>query len=256
MSELSICTACVGGKTVLTDCGFTAPIKIAKPFYREDHTEVMMMAASAGLLDGDHYDIRVHVGENCALGFTGQSYTKIFRSEREGAGQDVSIRVDSGGKFLYMPCPVIPFAGSRYAAKTEVRLAPDSRFAMCDILSCGRGAMKERFLFDSYRSRTAVYVGEKLVFLDNVRLCPGETDLSGIGFFEGHTHAGVVYLYGIRPEDLPELPGVEAAVTEAAAGICVRMAADSADEIVGLAQKFTMDFFAGEVCSHVSNSAG
>lgn len=246
MSKLLIRTGSVGGRTVVTDSEFTAPIKIAKPFYREDHTEVMMMAASAGLLDGDRYDIRIHVGEKCALSFTGQSYTKLFQAEREGVRQEVSIRVESGGKFLYMPCPVIPFAGSKYAAKTQIRLAPDSRFAMCDILSCGRGAMNEKFLFDSYRSRTAVYVGGRLVFLDNVWLRPEKADLSGIGFFEGRTHAGMVYIYGIDVGELPEMPGVEAAVTRAAEGVCIRMAADSADEIVRFAQCITGHLFVRE----------
>lgn len=203
-SSLTIRTQNISGRTSVTESSFTSPIKIAKPFYYDDHTEVMMMAASAGMLEGDNYDISIHTGENCSMKFTSQSYTKVFRSEAEGSSQNVDITVGRGGKLLYMPCPLIPFAESRYTARTEVHLDKNCRFAMCDILSCGRAVMNERFLFDSYRSRTAVYVSDRLVFLDNIWLKPAENELSGIGFFEDHTHAGMIYIYGADVGELPE----------------------------------------------------
>lgn len=236
MSTLSIVAEDRGGKTVLTDCTFSAPIKIAKPFYKDTYTELMMMSASAGLLEGDEYDLSIRIGENSALKFTGQSYTKIFRADKFGVKQNMHISVEEGAKLVYMPCPVIPFGGSICSTQSEVHLSADSTFVLCDILACGRTAMDERFLFSSYRSRTAVYVEDRLVFLDNLRLCPSETDLSGIGFFEGYTHMGLIYVYGADTV-LPRVSGIEAAQTKALEGICIRAAADSADEIVKLAEQ-------------------
>lgn len=230
MSILKLTAENRNGRTVIADTEFTSPLKIANPFYRDDHTEVMMMAASAGILEGDHYDIELTVKSGASLKFTAQSYTKLFKAESIGASQRVKITVESGGSLVYMPCPVIPFGGSIFDTRTEVHLQKDSSFAMTDILSCGRTAMKERFEFTSYRSRTAVYVGEKLCFLDNQRLVPSEASLSGTGFFENRSHVGMMYIYGKEPS-IPECERIEFASTDAAKGVCIRAAADSADEI-------------------------
>lgn len=243
MSGLYIRAENRGGRTVISDSRFTAPIKIAKPFYRSGHTEIMMMTASAGILEGDRYDIEITAGENAALKFTGQSYTKIFKAEICGASQRISISAEEGAKLLYMPCPVIPFGQSVFRSQTEIHLAENSRFAMCDIISCGRAAMNECFKFGSYRSRTAVYIGGKLKFLDNVRLVPEEAELSGIGFFENRTHMGMIYAYGFDIGEMPEFKGIEAAVTKAEAGVCIRAAADSADDIVHFAENVLYGFF-------------
>ena len=230
MSILRLTAEYRNGRTVIADTEFTAPLKIASPFYRDGCTEVMMMAASAGILDGDRYDIGITVKKNAHLRFTAQSYSKIFKAENTGAFQRVKINVESGGSLVYMPCPVIPFGESIFDTRTEVRLDKDSEFVMTDILSCGRTAMKERFEFTHYRSRTAVYAADRLCFLDNQRLVPGEKNLSGTGFFEKRSHIGMMYVYGRQP-DIPECERIEAASTSAAEGICIRAAADSADEI-------------------------
>lgn len=243
MSVLNITAEYKNGRTVITDSEFTAPIKIAAPFYRKDHTEIMMMTASAGILDGDSYDINITVRENAALKFTGQSYTKIFRADRTGAVQKVTIIVEKGGTLIYAPCPVIPFGGSFFDSRTDVYLHSDSRFAMTDILASGRIAMDETFAFTSYRSRTAVYIDSRLKYLDNRRLTPENTALDGIGFFEGYTHTGSAYFYGADKSALEEtLSGYtsgEAAVSDAAAGISVRAAGKAADDMYRLFETMT-----------------
>ena len=230
MSTLKLTAEKRNGRTVITNTEFTSPLKIANPFYRDNCTEVMMMAASAGILEGDHYDIEMTVKSGASFKFTAQSYTKIFKAESVGASQRVKITVESGGSLVYMPCPVIPFGGSIFDTRTEVHLQEGSSFAMTDILSCGRTAMKERFEFTSYRSRTAVYVGEKLCFLVNQKLIPSEAPLSGVGFFEKRSHVGMMYIYG-QNQSIPECEKIEFASTNAAKGVCIRAAADSADEI-------------------------
>ncbi|MBP1561436.1 MAG: urease accessory protein UreD [Oscillospiraceae bacterium] len=227
MSRLYLCAEKRGGRTVIADSFFSSPIKIAKPFYRDDHTEVMMMTASAGMLDGDNYDIEIHVKSGASLKFTGQSFTKIFRSgEKGGASQHIKITVEDGGKLAFLPQPVIPFADSKYDARTDVYLGEKASFIMQDIFSCGRTAMNESFAFKSYRSRTAVYVAGKLVFLDNVRLLPSETKLDGIGHFEGNSHSGMMYIYNTEHANASDVCS-----TRAYKGECVRILSESAQDI-------------------------
>lgn len=237
MSRLYLKTENFNGRTLMSDCFFTAPIKIAKPFCYKDYTEIMMMIASAGILEGDFYDIEIDVCEKSALKFTGQSYTKLFKASDKGASQKVKLTVKDGGKLLYFPTPVIPFGDSIFQSKTEVHLSKQSKFAMLDVISCGRKAMNEEFKFKYYRSRTAVYIDNVLSFLDNQRLVPEETELGGMGFFEDFSHIGMMYIYGVNRFTLPESQNVEAAITNANRGLCVRIFADSGDEIIRYSKK-------------------
>lgn len=229
MSILQIAVEEKNGRTVITDCVFTAPLKIVTPFYRPGETEIMMMAASPGLLDGDDYEIALTVGSNASLRFSGQSYTKLFKSDLAGSSQSVRITVEDNGRLIYKPCPVIPFAGSIYTCNTEVHLSANSKFAMTDVFAVGRVAMNEQFKFKKYHSCTKVYVDGKLKFFDQQRLIPLEWDLASLGFFEGYTHCGILYLFGQTEIILPDYENVESAITKAAAGYCIRAFANSAD---------------------------
>lgn len=230
MSRLYLRAENQDNRTVITECFFTSPLKTAVPFYHKDFTEVMMMSASAGMLEGDEFDIRIHVCSGASLKFTGQSFDKIFRCSEGGKiTRKVKINVESGARLIYQQQPAIPFAGSRFKGETDVRLHSGSVFVIQDVLSCGRAAMEEEFEFSEYRSRLSVKKNGKLIFLDNVRLSPDETDLSGTGFYEGYTHSGMMYADGVDIPDISE--DINASVTSAASGKCVRMLSDSAQSI-------------------------
>ena len=72
MSTLYLKSEYRNGRTVLSDVDFTAPIKIAKPFYHNEYTEAMIMTASAGILEGDYFEIRIDAENNSKLRITGQ----------------------------------------------------------------------------------------------------------------------------------------------------------------------------------------
>ena len=235
MSELFIRTEFQNGKSIIADSYYTAPLKIAKPFYHSGHTEIMQMCASAGLLENDNYQVRLEIGENSRIQLTTQSYAKLFRAEQNGAEQTVFADISGNAALFYLPGPAIPFAGSRFRAETEFHIKKKSTLVFCDILSCGRAAMGEQFQFTSYTSKTSVYLEDKLVFLDNSRLRPAQADLAGPGFFEGYNAQGMIYLYGMEPGRIPSLPGGEVSFSQAPEGILVRALANSADSIMHLA---------------------
>ncbi len=247
MSELYIKTEYDENQTVISDSFFTSPCKVAKPFKRGSGIEIMVMMASAGMLDGDRYNIRYDIGGGCAVKITGQSYTKLFKCEHDKIKQDTSIYVGDGAALYYAPCPIVPFGGSVFEANTSIYLEESSKLVLCDILSCGRSAMGERLEFTSYKSKIKVYSRNKLVFMDHTRLVPSEHDLFGTGFFEGRTHAGLEYIRGAQTENIPELDGVEAAVTRAAEGICVRALSDSADDISRLFEIISRNIGIGKI---------
>lgn len=237
MSELYIRSEYEENRTVMKDSYFTAPFKVAKPFVHNTHTEIMIMMASAGMFEGDVYSGKYEVGDKSVLKITGQSYTKLFKCEKRGIKQNIYITVGNNAKLYYCPCPVVPFENSIFQSTTEFRIKKTSKLMFCDIFSCGRVAMGEKFLFKSYKSKNKVYVDDKPVFIDFTRLVPDETDLSEIGFFEGYTHTGLIYMYGIDLKELPKSNEVEAIMTHTEEGICVKAFAHSAEDIAVFFQK-------------------
>ena len=232
MSELSISTVFQNGKTVMSDCFFTSPFKVAKPFYRDNgYTEIMVMCASPGILAGDQYDIRLDVSDNAKTIISEQSYRKLYNTGDGFSRQNTRIHAGENAALYYVPYPVIPFAGSRFYSRTDIDLRPSSKLVFGEILACGRDGMGERFAFSEFSSRTAVSVDGKPVFLDNSLLIGGEADFSGPGFFEGYSCQGVFFLYGFDGVSLPECEGIEAAVSKASAGFTIRALGNSANSL-------------------------
>lgn len=184
------------GRTILSECYCTSPFKVMRPFYEQNRAKVILMTASAGILAGDQYDMRFSVGRGADLTVTGQGYTKLFRCKHAPSHQQTTITVHSGAVLHYLPCPIIPFGGSQFSSQTEVFLSPNCHFVWSDILSCGRVGMGERFAMRQYHSRLVVRVKQTPVFLDHCLITPEEIDYTSVGFFDGYSHMGTLYLYG------------------------------------------------------------
>ncbi|GHU59471.1 hypothetical protein AGMMS49975_27070 [Clostridia bacterium] len=232
MSELYVKTILENDRTVIADSYFTAPLKIAKPFYREDgYTEIMLMCASPGMFADDCYNMRFEFGGGTKTVISAQAYQKLINTGGGEARQNTRINLGENASLCWLPQPSVPFAGSRFRGRTEISVARSSKLFFSDILSCGRTGMGERFAFSEYSSRIAVTVSGKFAFLDNSRLFPSETAVDGVGFFEGYNCQGLLYLYGVDSVELPQTAGIEAAVSKAREGYAVRSLGNRSDEV-------------------------
>lgn len=190
ISSLHLVAAPQDEGTILRDVSFTAPYKIMHPFpCRDGGIRVMLLAASAGMMEGDRQEFDFHVLPGAKLEFISQSYDKIHRMEEGCARRKTRVRVDAGASFYFHPQPVIPFADSAYESQMEIALEDDTaRFAMSEILSCGRLAMGEAFAYRFYRNLVEIRRAGKLIYRDNTRYEPGLFDMSGMGMYESFSH--------------------------------------------------------------------
>ncbi len=224
MSSLHLSTIYRNGQTWLSECSFTQPFKVCKPFYNKDKTQIMVMTATAGIMKDDFYNIRVHAGAGTKTEFTNQSYTKIFNTRDGFARQEQDILLEDNAELVWMMKPVIPFADSSFKSNTRILLGENSKLFYTDITGCGRVGMGEKFAFRQYHSRTVVWNKKgRMVFLDNLYLEPKKWKLEGMGGFEGKTHIGMIYLYGYEKPRLMKSEDVEATVTQAYEGYMVRL---------------------------------
>lgn len=224
------------GKTAVTYSNFTSPLKIGTPNIQEERMQLVLMMASAGILKGDSFQYEITCGSDTKTLMTEQSYTKIFDTGEQGAEKRIEIRLKGNASLFYRPSAVIPFAGSSFDSYTTVRLSRESEFLCSDILAAGRVGMGETFAFSHYRNRICAMVEERPVWLEHCYLQPQQMDLTGMVFMDGYTHQGTLYYYG-KEEKQKKLLSYETAApvmlakTSAAAGVCIRILANTAQDI-------------------------
>ncbi len=240
-STLYIKTVLSNNRTKIEDSYFTAPLKIVKPFYNNEQNmaEIMIMSASAGIMEGDRYLIQIEVGEASAISLQCQSYSKIHKMPQGCAKQRNLFIVRDGGLLDYKPKPTIPFRDSDFISDTSSYLYKGSRYIYSEILACGRDKSGEQFEFRRYKSHNRVYYCDKLIFLDNQDLKPEIQNLKDIGFFEGYTHQATFAYFddGMHQETMIEslyeklqkYIGIEAGISAVKFGVVIRLLANGSD---------------------------
>jgi urease accessory protein len=197
-SALVIETRETGGQTELDHLSFTAPFKVAKSFKdaRSSGLNIIIMNASAGVMEGDMYAIDVKVGPRSKLTLTNQSYNKIHKMKEGKATQHAHLAVGKGATLSYLPEPTIPFEHANFETHLQIHLEEDASLTAWDIVSCGRCKSGEQFKFKNYLSRTEIFDSGRYVYVDQCRFAPDKMPLAGIGYFEGYSHFGSMMLWG------------------------------------------------------------
>lgn len=139
--------------TCLKDYFFTAPFKIAKPFLDEKTgvLNIIIMSASAGIMEGDCYRTRLELGTNARVALQGQSYTKIHRMQDGQASQFNQFILAEGAFLDYTQQPTIPYAGSSYQSVSEWvihNLTKTKRFGLIVRILGGSSDHLSKVLFD------------------------------------------------------------------------------------------------------------
>lgn len=228
-SVLRIKTGREGRGTYLKELFFTAPFKVMTPFEREDgEKEVMVLTASAGIMEGDSQKISIHMGPETELSVTSQAFEKIHKMKEGFASRETQIQVEKGSFLSYCPLPVIPFADSAFKNDTKIFLEDESsRLIYEEVLSCGRAARGERFQYRFYHSLIQAWCKGQLMYRENVRFTPTSQPMEEMGMFEGCSHMASLIFFHIdisqEKEDhmrkyIDGLEDVWGGVTKTAAG--------------------------------------
>ena len=206
-SSLYIQVAEQAGKTILKNCFFNPPYKVAN--ITEDKNaatlHLMLMSASPGVLDGDSNSMQIDVEENAALRLHTQSYQRIYTMKQQATQQNI-INIRQNAQLCFIPHPVVPHKTSSFIADTKIYLEKNASLVWGEVISCGRKLNGEIFLFSKYHSKTSIYYQNKLVLKENLLLEPSKQNLLSIGQWQQYTHqATLIFLNDQMPvNDLKE----------------------------------------------------
>ena len=237
------------GKVILGDVFFTAPFKVMQPFYpASGDMQVMVLSASAGIMEGDEQNFFLHIRENTRMEYLSQSYEKIHRMKEGKARRQTKIVVEKNAYLKYAPLPTIPFKDSAFENRLEVELADDSSgFLYQEILSCGRAACGEKFAYRFYENQVTVRKQGRVAYRDHIRFSPELFEMDGMGMYEGYTHLGSLVFFNLEKSEewirnvrelLEETPGMEGGVTRTAQGdVVVRVLGNGAETLLKILEK-------------------
>lgn len=184
------------GITYLKKAYFTPPFKLAD--VREDKKDktlqLMLMSSSPGILDGDEYQMKIVLNENCSLKLLTQSYQRLF-SMKGSASQNMEVNMAQSSSFSYLPHPTVPHENSDFKSKSKIYLSDNCQLIWGEILTCGRNQNGEVFLFSKYHNLTEIYMNGKLIIKENLLIKPLQINVNAIGQLEHYTHqASLIFL--------------------------------------------------------------
>jgi len=157
------------------------PWKVVRAFALPDRGALVHLHnVSGGVLAGDRLALDVEVRADAAAQITTTGAARLYRHRAGAADSEQRARFSVGDRGLleYLPDAVIPYAGSRHAQRTEIRMGCGSTLFWWEVLAPGRLAAGERFAFERLRVQAAVYAGPRPVLREDYLLEPGRKELS------------------------------------------------------------------------------
>ena len=176
------------------------PWKVVRSFPRSGGgVLVHLNNVSGGVLAGDRLALEVEVKPGAAAQITTTGATRLYR-HRAGAcdsKQHTTISVGEGALLEYLPDPMIPYAGSRHAQRTEIRLASGATLFWWEVLAPGRQAAGEKFAFERLRVESDVRALDRLVLRENFLLEPREKPLAVMARMGDYSHVASFYAFQV-----------------------------------------------------------
>lgn len=200
LSQISVVFEKIGDITDIKDMFMTPPLRVMRPFFDGDFTDIMLMTSSPGLLEGDRQVHSYHAKENTRARVLSQSYEKVHPvSENGRTRRSTNIRVDKGGTLICKFLPVIFYKDSRFINRVEIDLEDSSsKLIYVESFVAGRIGRGESFEFRDFSNIIKANLGGELIYFENNYVDPKEIAYDQIGFFEGFDHFSSLIIFNFN----------------------------------------------------------
>lgn len=174
------------GRTRLTHCRTRPPLLVQQALYPDeaasDMAYVFLANPTGGLLQNDRHSIAVNVGAGARAHVTTQSATKVYTMTDGVAEQRVRLSVAAGGYLEYLPDPLIPYRDANLEQEVEIICEPGGALLFSDVITPGRVAMGESFMYRRLSNRLTVCgPSGRPVYREAFDMEPRAGNLTGLG---------------------------------------------------------------------------
>ena len=173
------------------------PLKVVRAFSLEDGSALIHLHnVSGGLLGGDQLRMMLEIGESAHVQVTTTGATRIYRSRPDArpATQQINVSVGQNACLEYLPDPIIPFADSRFAQHTRIRLDSGAGLFWWEVLAPGREACDELFAYDAVEMKTSISALNNPIAIERVRVEPKTYPISSPARLGKHRYWATFYI--------------------------------------------------------------
>jgi urease accessory protein len=198
--QIDLLLAPAGGATRLQRGLAVPPLQLSRLRYDDPAhpgRACLTMVHLGGVLSGDRCRILVELADGADVAIGGAAATQVYTMPAGAAAQETTLRLGPGSRLLWLPAPLILFAGARFRQELRAELAPGALLVALDVMAPGRLARGEVFQFARFESRLEV-LDRAGACLAAERACiePGRADPAAAGLFGAAPVLGSLYLLG------------------------------------------------------------
>lgn len=143
-------------RSVVVGSRAQSPLQLLNPANEGEGAWVYLASLGGGFVGEDALGLEVEVRDGATLFLSSQASTKAYRASRSSFS--MRARLGSAAAFVLWPQPVTCFKGARLDQVQHVSMPKDASVLLVDAFTAGRIARKERWAFESLRSRLHVDV--------------------------------------------------------------------------------------------------
>lgn len=185
------------GRTVLRSLRSEGTLKAMRLHYLDPAVPGMAFLTIAspggGVLQGDRLEIQISVESGAQLHVGTTSATRLYAMPGGQAEADTRVDVAVGGYAELVPDAFIPYAGSRYVARSRHTVAEGGALLLMEVVGPGRQERGESLAYDLFKTDSEVRRPDgRLLFRDTTCLSPAE-GLGSPGLLGRWRALGVLY---------------------------------------------------------------
>ncbi|MAP80169.1 MAG: urease accessory protein [Aequorivita sp.] len=178
-------------KSVPKDVFYYNALKVQRPIYHNPLRPCYyILNLGGGYLNGDTYRLEISVRKNAELTLTSLGATLIYKTPTTPAYQETEILLEENSYLEYLPDPIIGYENARFRQRDTIYMKKGATLLYSDILTPGWSAQGQSFMYKLLHLTTKIFMEDKLVVFDNIKLEPEKQEMAALGYMENYTHLG------------------------------------------------------------------
>ena len=162
------------GISVVSRAFAASPLRLLTPRNHGTAAWIYTSTLGGGLVDGDAVRLCIEIDAGAAAFVSSQASTKVYRAVSGHAAAHVDATIGAGALLIVAADPIVCFAQSRYEQTQRFAVDGTGGLILVDWFTSGRHGSGERWAFDAYSSRSAMYRDGRLAWYDAVLLDPAD----------------------------------------------------------------------------------
>lgn len=203
-ASLDLGVAARAGRSVLTRCRHSGPLRVQKALYPEGPNPVhlLLIHPPGGIAGGDSLDIRLDLTDGAQALLTTPGAGKWYKANGRSAAQTLHLQVGADAVLEWLPQETIHFNGCDARLHTRIDCASGARACGWEISVLGRRASAESFADGRLRQRTELFRDGRLLWAEQNDLTGGDPLLqSPVGWGGLHVSA-TLWMVGADCDDV------------------------------------------------------